>query len=403
MLRATRRLLPVVVGLLIFGIALRVLRAELHAVTWHELTVDVLQVPPSRLFLAMVLTAVNYAVLTGYDFLAFAYIGKRLPAAQVAAASFLSYAVSNNIGFAMLSGASVRYRFYSRWGLNGEELSRIVFSYSVTFWLGLLALGGISLAVSPMAALEGLGAGVTAPAGWLLAGAAVAYVVAAAAGRGSFRVGRFHFPLPTLSIALTQLILSAVDWALAGAVLYVLLPAGAVPFLAFLGAFLAAILIGMASHVPGGLGVFEGLLVVLLKPYLSSADLLPPLVVYRAVYYLLPFAVALVGLVFDELRQRRAQAARVTAVLDRITEQITPRLFGLLTFFSGAILLFSGATPAAPGRLERLEAWLPLGVIEASHFTGSVVGVVLLLCRRACRGVSMPRTTWPRPRSASGS
>ena len=170
MLRTARRLLPVAVGLLVFGVALRVLRAELHAVTWHELTVDILQVAPSRLFLAIVLTAVNYAVLTGYDFLAFAYIGKRLPAAQVAAASFLSYAVSNNVGFAMLSGASVRYRFYSRWGLNGEELSRIAFSYSVTFWLGLLALGGISLAVSPLAALEGIGAGVTAPASWLLTG-----------------------------------------------------------------------------------------------------------------------------------------------------------------------------------------------------------------------------------------
>ena len=64
--------------------------------------------------------------------------------------SFLAYAISNNVGFAMLSGASVRYRFYTRWGVTAEELSRIVFSYSVTFWLGLLALGGLSLAVSPL-------------------------------------------------------------------------------------------------------------------------------------------------------------------------------------------------------------------------------------------------------------
>src|SRR5262245_24189240 len=116
-----RRLLPVV-GLLLFGLALRVLRAELHAVSWHQLTRAVLRVPPARLVLALVLTWVNYAVLTGYDFLAFAYIGKRLPPLSVAAASFLSYAVSNNVGFAMLSGASVRYRFYSRWGLSAEEL-----------------------------------------------------------------------------------------------------------------------------------------------------------------------------------------------------------------------------------------------------------------------------------------
>src|SRR4029077_9405077 len=146
---------------------LRVLRTELHGVSWHHLSADVAQVHPSRLALALILTALNYAVLTGYDFLAFAYIGKRLPLTQVAFASFLSYAVSNNVGFAMLSGASVRYRFYTRWGLTGEELSRIVLSYSVTFWLGLLGLGGLRLALSPDAA--GTPAhGAVAVAGWVL-------------------------------------------------------------------------------------------------------------------------------------------------------------------------------------------------------------------------------------------
>jgi phosphatidylglycerol lysyltransferase len=379
MLRRARRLLPVVVGLLLFGLALHVLRAELRAVTWRELSRDILQVPLSRLILALALTWINYTILTGYDFLALVYIGRRLPAANVAAASFLSYAVSNNVGFAMLSGASVRYRFYTRWGLTGEELSRIVFSYSVTFWLGLLALGGLSLVVNPAASLEGISSGWTSAIGWVLMSSAAGYLVAAASGRGPVRLFRLEFPLPRLPVAAGQLLLSAADWALAGSVLFVLLPAGSVPFVVFLGAFLAAILIGMASHVPGGLGVFEGLLVILLKPYIASGDLLPALVVYRAVYYLLPFVVALVGLVADELRQRRTQAARVTAMVARLTAQITPRLFAVLTFFSGAVLLFSGATPAAPGRLERLESWLPLGVIEISHFTGSVVGAVLLL------------------------
>src|SRR4051794_24636131 len=238
MLSTARRWVPVAAGLLVFAIALRVLRTELRGVSWHQLSADIARVHPSRLALALGLTAINYAVLTGYDFLAFAYIGKRLPAAQVAAASFLSYAVSNNVGFAMLSGASVRYRFYTRWGLSGEELSRIVFSYSVTFWLGLLALGGVSLALEPIAALDGIAAARWAPiAGTLLIAVTIAYVGAAATGRGPLRFGRFEFPLPPARIALLQLVLSSVDWALAGAVLYVLLPAGSVPFLAFLGAF----------------------------------------------------------------------------------------------------------------------------------------------------------------------
>ena len=147
-----RQAIPVVIGLVLFVVALEVLRVELRAVSWSDLTADVLRTPPSRLALALVLTALNYAALTGYDLLAFAYIGKALPRARIALTSFLAYAISNNVGFAMLSGASVRYRFYTRWGVTAEELSRIVFSYSVTFWLGLLGLGGLSLVVSPLPA-----------------------------------------------------------------------------------------------------------------------------------------------------------------------------------------------------------------------------------------------------------
>ena len=128
-----RRALPAVLGLGLFLLALEVLRQELRAVSWDTLSSDVLGTPPSLLAAALALTALNYAVLTGYDFIAFAYIGKRLARARVAMTSFIAYAVANNVGFAMLSGASVRYRFYSRWGLTPGDLSRIVFSYSVTF------------------------------------------------------------------------------------------------------------------------------------------------------------------------------------------------------------------------------------------------------------------------------
>ena len=96
-----RRLLPVILGLLLFGFALHVLRAELHAVSWHDLTIDIRELPPSRFLLAVGLTWINYAVLTGYDFRAFAYIDRRPPRVNVALASFLSYAISNNVGFAL--------------------------------------------------------------------------------------------------------------------------------------------------------------------------------------------------------------------------------------------------------------------------------------------------------------
>jgi phosphatidylglycerol lysyltransferase len=377
-LGTARRLAPGLVGIAVFAAAVAVLRRELQTVSWDTLSADVRDTRPSLLAWALSLTALNYAILTGYDFIAFASIGKRLARARVAATSLLAYAVANNVGFALLSGASVRYRFYSRWGLTAADLSRIVVSYSVTFWLGLFALGGLSLALTPLPALDGIGRGV-APIGWTLVAASLGYVVAAAVRRTPLRVRSFELSLPSARLALVQLLVSSADWALAGAVFYVLLPSRDVPFLTVLGAFLAAQIVGLASHVPGGAGVFEGLMILLLKPYFDSEQLVPALIVYRVVYYLVPLMVALVGLLADEMRLRRAHAARVAAWAGRLAERATPRALAVLTFCGGAVLLFSGATPAAEGRLALLNRVLPLGVIETSHLLGSIAGAGLLL------------------------
>src|SRR4026209_1328774 len=102
MLDRVRSALPALIGLVLFAAALVVLRTELRTVTWHGLIADVSNIPSSRVAFAVILTAINYAVLTGYDFLAFAYLGKRLPPLRIAMTSFLAYAISNNVGFAML-------------------------------------------------------------------------------------------------------------------------------------------------------------------------------------------------------------------------------------------------------------------------------------------------------------
>jgi phosphatidylglycerol lysyltransferase len=375
--RALRGLTPVA-GLAVFAAAMHVLHRELRAVTWDTLSADVAHTSPAIVAWALSLTALNYAVLTGYDFIAFASIGKRLARARVAATAFLAYAVANNVGFAVLSGASVRYRFYSRWGLTPGDLSRIVLSYSVTFWLGLLALGGLSLALRPPAA-AGLNAALGHAAGWTLVGTSVAYVVTASLRTTPIRVRSLELPLPPARIALGQLLISAVDWALAGAVFYVLLPPHTAPFVTVLGAFLAAQIVALASHVPGGVGVFEGLIVLFLGPYVDSAQLVPALLVYRLVYYVCPLAVALAGLTVHELHRERARLRVAAAGVGRLAERITPRALAALTFAGGLVLLVSGATPAAEGRLALLARVLPLGVIETSHFAASVAGAGLLL------------------------
>jgi phosphatidylglycerol lysyltransferase len=378
--RRGRDVLQALGAFLVFVVALVVLRAELRRVTWAELVGDVTSVPPWQLAVALLLAALNYVVLTGYDLVAFRYIDKVLPRRRVMLASFLAYAVANNVGFAMLSGMSIRYRFYSRWAITPEEISRIVFSCAVTFWLGLFALGGLSLVVTPLPAIQPVPA---APlmrlAGWPLMLIPLAYIAATIVRRQPVRLWRLALPLPSAPVAVMQLVLSIVDWALAGAVLYALLPPMPLSFLGFLPVFFVAILLGMASHVPGGLGVFEGLIVLLLKPYLESGALLPALVVYRVIYYLLPLALALLILLADELRERRGEVARVGAFVGRVSDQLTPHVLAAFTFLAGVLLLLSGATPAAAGRIEMLARVLPLGAIEASHFLGSIAGAGLLV------------------------
>jgi phosphatidylglycerol lysyltransferase len=367
-------------GFMVFVAALDVLRWQLHGVTWRTLSADLSAIAPKALALAVGLTALNYVTLMGYDVLAVAYARTRLPIRRIALASFLAYAIANNVGFALLTGSSIRYRFYARWGVTPSELSRIVLACAVTFWLGLCAFGGLSLVRHPPQIAQF--AAVTTmsrPVGALLVALPLAYVMMAFLRRAPLRIGAFELPLPPVSIAVGQLLISAVDWALAGAVLYVLLPSSDLVFTQFLGLFLVAILIGLLSHVPGGVGVFEGLMIVLLQPFLSSSELLPALVVFRGVYYLLPLFVALITLVGDEVWQRRAHLQRAGVLMGRLTEQLTPTLLALFTFIAGIVLLFSSATPAAPGRLELIDRVLPLGVIEASHLLGSVIGAGLLI------------------------
>ena len=262
-----RRTLPVVIGFAIFLTALGVLRVELRTTSWQALTQHAGEIPLWRLGVAFALTALNYLVLTGYDQLAFATIGRSLPRGRVMVASFLAYAIANNVGFAMLSGASVRYRFYTRWGITAEELSRIVFSYSVTFWIGLLSLGGLVLAFGPIpAAAHDLIPFPLAPVGWLLMSASAAYIVATMIRRRPLQLGRLELPLPSPRIAMAQLVISVIDWLLGASVLYALLPASDLTWIEFLVAFVAAMLVGMASHVPGGAGVFEGLMVSCSSP-----------------------------------------------------------------------------------------------------------------------------------------
>ena len=224
-----------------------------------------------------------------------------------------------------------------------------------------------------------------------------AYVFWAAQKTGTpIRVAGWEFPVPSIGLAGAQIALALLDWGVASLVLFVLLPSGhAVEFVPFLGVFVLAQTVGVVSHVPGGLGIFETLMVLALKPLIPAQETVVALLAYRAVYYLVPFVFAVVTLLLMELVRQRD---RVPALIDRtqatfasvsqwvrVLQPLLPTAIGTSTFLGGVILLFSGATPAAHGRVRMLTTVLPLGLVEFSHFIASIVGVGLLILGWALR------------------
>jgi phosphatidylglycerol lysyltransferase len=378
-----RRLVPLL-GVVLFGVALAYLWHELRSVGAGELWRTLTILPSSHLGLAATLTAVNYIVLTGYDQLAFVYLNRSFPRWQIGMASFVGYALSNNLGFALLSGASARYRFYSRWGLTAQEISRIVIFYSGTFWLGLFVLGGWGLALRPPSGLAYVrGHQLATPAGILLFGLALGYALIPLIKRGPLRLFGQELALPAPRLIAGQFALSIADWALAAAVLWVLIPTPRPPFGEIVGAFVVAQFLGLVSNVPGGLAVFEGSMLLLLRGDLDRAMLISVLLAFRVIYYFLPLVLALVALLADESYERRHVLRRWGTTMGTFTASVTPTVLAVFTFLSGTVLLFSGATPAETSRLRLLAHVVPLPIIELSHFLNSLVGLGLLLISQA--------------------
>jgi len=202
------------------------------------------------------------------------------------------------------------------------------------------------------------------------------YVLAAALWRQPVGIAGWQLRVPPPAVALAQIGLSLLDWMFAALVLYLVLPPDLpVGFLPFVGLFGLANLGGLISNVPGGIGVFEAVMLLAVPDGGASAAVAAALIAYRLIYYLLPLIVAVLLLGGYQLLASERMARRIGSW----AYMLAPNLFALMVFTAGIMLLASGAAPTMTGRMEALADVVPLGVIEISHFLGSIAGVLLLL------------------------
>lgn len=267
---------------------------------------------------ALGFTVAGYLVLTLYDVSALHHLRIKVKYATVALASFAGYAISNNVGWAVISGASVRYRVYSVAGLSAGTIAKVVVFSTTTFTLGVAFMGSLGMLVGPhpVATLLRLPEWtVQALAGGVLAFLAVVCVVSGVTHK-PVRIGRWSFDLPSSKMVLAQIVIASAEIMLAGAALWLLLPEGhGASFFEFLGIFCAAMVVAMVSHVPGGLGVFESIMLLGLSAQGSASGVLGALLAFRFVYYVLPLFAAGTLLIGWELRTQSGPVARLWAKL----------------------------------------------------------------------------------------
>jgi len=368
-------------GLALFGFAVWWLHHSLAQYRWHDIVAKMHAIPPPALLSAGLLTFAGYSCLTLYDLLAVHFVGGKVPYRRLAMISFMAYGIGHNVGMNTLSGGAIRFRAYSALGLNAKQIATIVAFGSGTFCLGaatllgvsLLSQAGLSISVLHIPSVVVVAAGVS------LLASVIGYLVWACTRRTPLCFRGHALPVPEPRIAFAQVALACTDLTLSAGIVFVLLPAHAgIGFIGFVGLYIIAIAAGVISTVPGGVGVFESVLLLLLAA-VPRDRLLGALLAYRAIYYLVPFALALALLGAHELWVHRANIGRMLGLGKTWLIAVTPQAVAIAVFAAGAVLLFSGATPGLGARMSLLRDFVPLPVLELSHLLGSAVGVGLLV------------------------
>ena len=296
--------LGVVISVAVIGIACYVLYHMLRGIDVNEVIEAIKSTEPSQIAMAALFVAAGYFTLTFYDLFAVRAIGHaHVPYRINALAAFTSYSIGHNVGASVFTGGAVRYRIYSAWGLNAIDVAKICFLAGLTFWLGNAAVLGLGISYHPeaAAAVDQLPAWLNRTLALMIIVGLVGYVVwvwtqPRVVGRGPWTV-----TLPGGPLTLLQIVIGIVDLGCCAAAIYMLLPPQ--PNLGFVTVaviFVAATLLGFASHAPGGLGVFDAAMLVALWQF-QKEDLVAGLLLFRVLYYLVPFIIALTILGLREL------------------------------------------------------------------------------------------------------
>ncbi|MDD2715874.1 MAG: bifunctional lysylphosphatidylglycerol flippase/synthetase MprF [Candidatus Wallbacteria bacterium] len=369
-------------GLILFAVTLFILFHALKEVHYRDIVREVHNLPPKSILIAAILTAVNFFLFSLYDTLAFRHFRFPINYPRIAFTACISYSLGNTTGLSIVSGSALRTHLYSVFGFTYLDSLKIGIFNMLTLALGICGLGALTFSFGNEAIPGSLGipAVLYRSIGFLLFLSCLAFILVFLRRVRKLSVSGIEMELPSSGTSLIQLLLGVMDLTIAGSVLFVLLPAGSeIHLTEFLSIFLLSTFSGIVSTVPGGLGVFELVMVKSLSGYFPAQILMGSILAFRGIYYLIPLTAGLLSLAANELLSRRSKFSAQREVFKEALSEIVPSTMAFLTFTAGAVLLFSGSLPPVRTRMLILYQFLPLPFVEISHFLGSITGTLLLI------------------------
>lgn len=297
-------------GVLAVALSGYLLYQEVRNLSLAELTRSLAAIGPLHWVLACLAAVGAYTALAWYDRIAIEHLGHSVSWWFITLCSFTTYALAHNIGASVFSGAVVRYRAYRTRGLTPQEIGVLIVFCSLTFVLGTLLAGGVVLILRPalLDRLVDVEPWVAYAIGGGLLGLIGLYVLGAWRQFHPWRLGKWRIEYPRLAIVRKQLLIAPLELACAAAIIHFALPGQSPGYLTILGIFLASFSLALLSHAPGGLGVLEVTFLAAL-PELPTVDVLAALIVFRGLYLLLPFAIAMLVVLGFEFGQWSAGRA----------------------------------------------------------------------------------------------
>jgi uncharacterized membrane protein YbhN (UPF0104 family) len=293
-------------------IALGIVFDVLHKFTWVKIEASLAAIHPWQFAGAALCTATSYFILTGFDCIGIAYAGGQVPYRRIALASFLSLSIGHTVGLAPLSSGTIRYRYYTESGLDLTQIGMVILISAVTVALGESSLAGLALLTQPT--LTGKLLHLAADPARLLGIACfaipVSYMVATFTIHRELTIRGRSFRLPSPRIAAAQIALGLTNYIfVSGALYFMLLSVSTVDFQDVAAAYVLGNVASLISHVPGGIGVLEAVIVAVLP----GAALIGPLIAFRLTYYLIPLAIGCLLFGGSELARRvRAPKTQLT-------------------------------------------------------------------------------------------